>query len=109
MDQDAKRIASLIESALADMATAAGDGARSLGLIETALAEAIDRLERRGVIEPATLLKAISEARPVVHVNVPPAPAPVIQMPPPPAEFVVSRPGLSGQPDVVLMKIRRSA
>lgn len=108
MDADTKRIASLIESALADMAGAAGDSALALGLIETALATAIERLEQRGVIDPNTLLKAIAEARPVVHVHVPAAPAPVVHLPGP-AEFVVTRPGLSGQSDVVLMRIKRVA
>lgn len=79
MDADTKRLASLIESALADVAAAVGQGAKSLGMVENAMAEALGVLERRGVIDHGALLKAIAEARPVVHINVPPQPAPVVQ------------------------------
>ena len=108
MDADTKRLASLIESALADVAAAVGQGAKSLGMVENAMAEALGVLEQRGVIDHGALLKAIAEARPVVHINVPPQPAPVVQVMPA-AEFEVSRPGGYGQPDVVLMRIKRVA
>ena len=84
-----RQAADAIESALADAVEQLGRTNDSLGLIETAMAEAIDRMGRRQAIDIGPLVAAITSLRPVVNVNVPPAPAPIVHVLPA-AEFIVT-------------------
>lgn len=109
MSADAiRQAADVIESALADVVEQLSRVSDGAGMVETALAEALDRMEQRSAIDIAPLVQALNNLRPVVNVTVPPVPAPVVQMMPAPAgSWEIVRPGSHDHRDVVVATIRR--
>lgn len=111
MSADAiRQAADAIESALADVVEQLSKVSDGAGLVETALAEALDRMEQRSAIDLAPLVAALNNLRPVVNVTVPPAPVPAVHvMPAPTGSWEIVRPGGYGRPDVVVATIRKVA
>ena len=102
-----EQIAESVESSLADIAEALG----TVAGIESGLADLIEILKDRKGLDIAPLVAVVKTLNPTIHVNVPPAPAPVVQILPAPAQgtWQITRPGGYNQPDVVLATIKRVA
>lgn len=89
-----------LESALADMTDQAKLNGEVLGGIEDSLARALHALAQRNVLDLEPLVRAISDMRPAVQINVPPiqVPSPVVHFQPA-AEFVVTINDSYGRPE----------
>jgi hypothetical protein len=107
MKPELVELAESIEASLAAIAEKLDIAATA----EAALGELLELLQARKGIDLSPLVAAVRECAPVVTVNVPPAPQPVVQVLPAPAqgEWEITRPGSYGQADVVLARIKRIA
>ena len=98
----ADKLLESLERSLADIAEAL-EQAKAIGVLETALADAIEAIERRPGVDLGPLVAALREWKPVINVQVPPPPAPVVHlMPAAKAEWEIRLPGSYGAPDRVL-------
>lgn len=100
-----EQLAESIEASLADMAEALG----TVAGIESGLADLIEILKDRKGLDITPLVGVLKGMNPTIHINVPPAPAPVLHFLPAPnkAAWQITRPGGYNQPDVVIATIKR--